>query len=383
MYRHDKLLPPSIEFIDPLGRELSLRVVEKRIKTAHQNNMAAMPYTAIYAASPNFAIQHPKWGLYNEEHTLYDFAEGFLKIMNPASDWRQHFINECLSVLDALPFDGIHVDQYGEPQSGFAHDATPVDLPQSLAETLCELHSALPDDKTLLFNLVHNWPLQIIARSPVNFLYCEIWPPKTALRDLMHITQQNWLASGRKTPVVAVYIDPVHQFTAKMVECVILASGGYHLVHGEDGLYLSDPYFPKAVYPDAELRHYLQQIADLAVAYQELLSHAHPIEIEYQIAEPIWLIPRQTNTQLVLNLLNVSPDEQWNQAIAPMAIQEDIPVQLTVDRAVKQVWCVSADEIAPPMILDFSVTNDQMKFSVPRIETWTMICIELESKTLV
>jgi hypothetical protein len=195
----------------------------------------------------------------------------------------------------------------------------------------------------------------------------------------MEITQQNWLASGGKTPVVAVYIDPTHHFTAKMVECVTLASGGYHLVHGEDGLYLSDPYFPKAVYPDTELKQYLQRIADFGIAYQELLCHAQPTQIDCQFTEPIWLIPRKTDAQLILNLLNVSPDEQWNQAIEPVATQENISVQLRLDRTVKQVWCVSPDEIAAPMKLDFSHSADQLKFSMSRIETWTMICIELES----
>lgn len=379
MYRHDELLPPSREFIDPLGREMSLQVVEKRISTAHQNNMVAMPYTAIYAASPGFALKHPEWGLYDESNSLYDFADGFLKIMNPASDWRQHFIKECLAVLDALPFDGIHVDQYGEPQTGFAQNTDSVDLPKALADTLSNLHEAMPDDKTLLFNLVHNWPLEAIAKTPVDFLYCEIWSPKTTLRDLMEITQENWQASGGKTPIVAVYIDPVQQLTVKMVECVILASGGYHLLHGEDGLYLSDPYFPKAVYPDAELKQYLQQISDFAVAYQELLSHARPTQIDCKIAEPIWLIPRQTDTELVLNLLNVSPDEQWNHVIKAIPEKNNVPVQLTVNQAIKKVWCASPDENTAPELLNFSQSGDQLTFSLPRVETWTMICIELES----
>lgn len=379
MYRHDQLLPPSEEFIDPLGREMSLQVVAKRISTAHQNNMAAMPYTAIYAASPQFALEHPDWGLYDESNTLYDFAEGFLKIMNPDSDWRQHFIKECLSVLDALPFDGIHVDQYGEPQTGFAKNATAIDLPQALAETLCDLHTASPKDKTLLFNLVHNWPLEVIAKTPVDFLYCEIWPPKTALRDLMEITQQNWQESEGKTPVVAVYIDPEHTFTAKMVECVILASGGYHLVHGEDGLYLSDPYFPEAVYPNADLKAYLQRIADFGVAYQELLSHAQPTDIQCQLSAPLWSIARESDNRLILNLLNVSADEQWNQAIEIVPIKRDVSAQMSFDRPVKRIWCASPDENAAPTALDFSRNDNELTFKVPRVETWTMICIELES----
>lgn len=379
MYRHDELLPPSPEFIDPLGREMSLQVIEKRISTAHQNNMVAMPYTAIYAASPEFALEHPEWGLFDESNTLYDFADGFLKIMNPASGWRQHFINECLSVLDALPFDGIHVDQYGEPQTGFDQNTDSINLPIALADSLSDLHTAMPDDKTLLFNLVHNWPLEAITKTPVDFLYCEIWAPKTALNDLKEITQENWQKSGGKTPIVAVYIDPAQKFTAKMVECVILASGGYHLVHGEDGLYLSDPYFPKSVYPDNDLKKYLQQISDMAVAYQELLSHARPTQIECNISDPVWLISRQTDSQLVLNLLNVSPDERWDHAIAPVAEKNDVQLQLSVDKVIKKIWYASPDETTAPRLIEFSVINEQLNVTIPFIKIWTLVCIEFST----
>jgi dextranase len=380
MYRHNKLLPPAPEFIDPLGRALSLNVVQQSIDTAHQQGMAAMPYTAIYAASPDFAADHPDWGLYDAQNVLYDFAEGFLKIMNPVSDWRGYFIQECLSVLKALPFDGIHVDQYGEPQTGWNQKGEAIDLPLALVDTLHDLRAALPSDKTLLFNLVHNWPLEAIAPpstpTAVDFLYCEIWPPKIHLGDLVEITQQNWHVSGGKTPIVAVYIDPKHEFTAKMVECVILASGGYHLVHGEDGLYLSDPYFPKAVYPGEALKHYLQRSADFGVAYQELLNHAQPTTIQTDIAEDIWFISRQTDHCLILNLLNASSADQWDQPIGISDIKQNVAVSLPIERDVKCVWCASPDDNSPPQSLDFTAHDGQLAFNVPRIETWSLVCVE-------
>jgi dextranase len=377
MYRHDTLLPPESEFVDPLGRKLSLDVVRRLIDVAHHLSMTAMPYTAIYAATPEFAKSHPDWGLYDDNGVLYDFADGFLKLMNANSGWRDHFIAECQSVLDALPFDGFHVDQYGEPQTGFTAEGEALNMPEAMAGTLRSLHEAIPADKALLFNLVHNWPLETIAKTPVDFLYCEIWPPLTTLGDLANITKLNRDTSGGKTPVVAVYINPDYEHTAKLVECVILASGGYHIVHGEDGLYLCDPYFPNSTRPSAELADSLQRVADFGVAYEELLSFAEPMALDVEVSSDLWAISRHNGNLIALNLLNASPTDQWNSNIEPRDAHTDTRVVVTVDQPVAAVWFVTPDTSAPPCTVDFEQTGDKLHFIAPNVDYWTLICIEL------
>jgi dextranase len=118
MYRHDTLLPPQDVYDDPLGRELSLSTVRALIDAAHAYNMAAMPYAAVYAASPAFAGQHPHWALYDAHGAMRLFADGFLVYMDPRpeSGWTQHLLAEFERVLREMAFDGIHLDQYGEPR---------------------------------------------------------------------------------------------------------------------------------------------------------------------------------------------------------------------------------------------------------------------------
>ncbi|HYO88105.1 MAG TPA: glycoside hydrolase family 66 protein, partial [Candidatus Limnocylindrales bacterium] len=147
LYRHDTLLPPFDEFEDPLGRPQSLATVRRLIDEAHARGMAAMPYTAIYAASPPFAAAHPEWGLFDASGVLYDFADGFLKYTNPASGWSAHLANECAGVLKALPFDGVHLDQYGEPQSGFDAAGHAVELPAALRGAIEQVRDAIPPGK--------------------------------------------------------------------------------------------------------------------------------------------------------------------------------------------------------------------------------------------
>jgi len=72
MYRHDQFLTDQEPYLDPLGRRLSRVTVENLIAAAHERNIAAMPYTAIYAASIPFYEEHPDWALYQAQRaTLF------------------------------------------------------------------------------------------------------------------------------------------------------------------------------------------------------------------------------------------------------------------------------------------------------------------------
>lgn len=379
-YRHDTLLPPVTLYEDPLGRKLSLDNVRTLIDAAHQRGMAAMPYTAVYAASPTFAGAHPEYGLYDGEGNLYEFAHGFLKIMNPASRWREHFVNECWNVLAALPFDGIHVDQYGQPCMGFNAQHQPVDLPEAIARTLETLHDAIPENAALVFNLVHNWPLETICKTPVDFLYCELWPPQITLGDLAETTTLNWTSSAGCAPVVAVYVNPIHEHTVKLVQSVITASGGYHIAHGEDGLYLSDPYFPKSQQPSPALAHHLKRIADFAVAYEELLAFAQPTPANAAVEDALWLIARSTPNCLVLNVLNATPRMCWNEILQPFPTRKEVTVIMVVERPVDRVWWASPDADAPPHPLDFRSENGSLHFVIPQVETWSLVAIEFAER---
>jgi dextranase len=379
-YRHDTLLAPASTYEDPLGRKLSLDTVRALIDAAHARGIAAMPYTAVYAASPAFAAAHPGWGLYDSEGSLYDFADGFLKLMNPASTWRNHFVQECRNVLAALPFDGIHVDQYGEPRAGFDVQGQPVDLPDAIAGTLAALHDSIPQDRALVFNLVHNWPLEAVCQTPVDFLYCELWPPKVTLGDIADTVTLNWTSANGYQPVVAVYVNPGHEHTVKLVQSVITASGGYHIAHGEDGLYLSDPYFPNSERPSPALVCQLKRIADFGVAYEELLALAPPVTIHAALEDDLWLITRGTQNRLALNLLNASPADHWNEPIDAQPVSKHVAVSVVVDRPVNRIWWASPDADAPPQPLNFHTENGALHFIIPRVETWSLVAIEFAER---
>lgn len=177
-YRHDDLLPPVDDYLDPLNRPQSLNSTRRLIAAAHARGMAAMPYLAVYAASADFWRGHPQWMLYDADHKPIPFGENFLGIMNPVDGgpWQRHLLDECRKVLAELPFNGLHIDQYGEPKSGEDADGRPVDIASAFGDFVraaAVQHPGLP----VLFNAVGNWPIETLAASPTTFNYIEIPRP--------------------------------------------------------------------------------------------------------------------------------------------------------------------------------------------------------------
>ena len=199
----------------------------------------------------------------------------------------------------------------------------------------------------------------------------------TTLGDLARVAQQNRAASGGRIPVIAVYADSAHEATVSMAQAVMLASGASHIAHGEDGLYLSDPYFPKAGRPSAELAAQLKRLADFGVAYGELLGFAEEATLQIHVSAPLWIIARRAGNRVALHLLNAQPDECWNGALPERMDCMDVRLSVTIDEAVTRIWCDTPDEAGEPQRLPFTRDGSRVLTVVPRLNTWTMVCIEL------
>jgi len=375
-YRHDTLIPPQDEFTDPLGRPLSLTTVRNLIVAAHMRSMAAMPYTAIYAASPDYAASHAEWALYNEHGQVVDFANGFLKLMNPQCGWQQHFVQECASVLTALPFDGIHIDQYGEPKTGFDSQGDEVDLASGFADTLQAVRNAIGTEKILLFNLVHNWPVEEIASSPLDFWYSELWPPDTSLRRLWQIIRENRALNSRPA-VLAVYIPPSWEHTVLAAQSRILAAGGTHIAHGEHSTYLSDPYFPKAELPSPALKSKLKQLADFAVAYEQALVFSDDITDTWSArvllnnapVQPGDIIVKAQGSRLFINLLRTGGN--WSEELSQEIKQDNVSLTLiTRTEKLSRVWCATPEAPLP------NTLSVETTITLPLYVEWLLICFE-------
>lgn len=381
-YRHDSLVPPQDEFTDPLGRPLSLKITQDLIAAAHQHNIQAMPYLAIYAASAAFWKSHPDWALYDQEHHLIPFGDDFLGIMNPEAGglWANHLLAECKRVLAQLPFDGLHIDQYGDPKTGFDVQGRPVDLPLAFADFIraaVQQHPQMP----VLFNAVGNWPIDSLAKAPVAFNYIEIWPPKTAYTDVAEIVRNARRLSGEKPVVIALYLPAARQVNNRLADAMIFSAGGTRIELGENGRLLSDPYFPKHEAIDPDFSEQLRRQIELIVRYSDWISPLLPESPLPAVQGPEGLAYffRKTAKGCSLSLVNLTAKQplQWNEAHATPQPMHDFELTLALKEPVKAVWLVTPDaaELAA-QALQFESVSGQLKIRVPALEIWDVLLIE-------
>ena len=277
-----------------------------------------MPYLAIYAASAAFWKSHPEWALYDQDQAPIPFGDDFLGIMNPVAggEWGLHLLAECQNVLEKLPFDGLHIDQYGDPKTAFDRQGQAVDLPKAFADFISSAVRQHPD-VPVLFNAVGNWPIKSLAKAPTAFNYIEIWPPKTAYTDLAEIVRNARLLSEEKPVVIALYLPANRPINNRLADAMILSAGGTRIELGENARLLSDPYFPKHEAMDACLSENLRRQIELIIRYADWIS---PLVSECRL--PVDNLPkgiehfcRKTTKGYSLSLVNLSADQplHWNE----------------------------------------------------------------------
>lgn len=381
-YRHDQLVPPTEEFLDPLGRPLSLSVARSLIKAAHSRGIKAMPYLAIYAASAIFWKSHTDWALYDASHQLIPFGEDFLGIMNPAAGtpWSEHLLEQCREVLGTLPFDGLHIDQYGEPKVGFDASGKPVDLPRAFADFIASASAQHPG-KPVLFNAVGNWPIESLAKAPTAFNYIEIWPPDTKYTDLVRIVRNARSLSGGKPVVIALYIPAARATNLRLADAMIYSAGGTHIELGENGRLLSDPYFPRHEAVSEELNAILRRQSDLVARYAEWLRPmvAEDSQIAVRAPEGVKCFPRLVDEGVSLCLVNLSGrgSLEWNVDHEVPPVRSDLEVEIDLPESVSHVYSVSPDEDSiAPQELKFDREGKTTRIHVPRLEIWKVLLIK-------
>ena len=380
-YRHDQLVAPTIDYLDPLGRPLSLTTIKRLIKAAHHHGMAAMPYLAVYAASADFWRAHPDWMLYDAEHKPIPFGEDFLGIMNPESggSWQKHLLEEGNRVLESLPFDGLHIDQYGEPKSGFDAAGQPVDIARAFGDFIqaaADGHPGLP----ILFNAVGNWPIETLAAAPVAFNYIEIWPPDIHYTDLARIVRNARKLSAEKPVVIALYMSAALEINHLLADAVILSAGGSRIEIGENARLLTDPYFPKhEAIPDSLMTR-LRTCADFAVRYEEWVGPLVP-----ESAAPMFTLPegvevfyRKVKAGVSLSLVNLKRSDPlcWNETHDSPEVVKTFTLEIPLDFAPQRVWLLEPYVSTEPTLLAHHLSGDKVSVTVPDLDLWDVLLFE-------
>jgi dextranase len=380
-YRHDSLLPPMEEYIDPLGRRLSLRTVMEFIQAAHDRGMAAMPYLAIYAASLDFWEEHKDWGLYDADGKPLTF-DRFLGLMDPSphGPWIDHLLDECDRVIVQTSFDGLHVDQYGEPKEGYNARGEMVDLPFAFNSFISLLKNRF-QEMAVTFNAVGNWPIDQLAIAPQDFLYIEVWSFTPHYTDLLRIVQEGRQKSGGKPVVIALYQPAEWLENVRLTDAVIMASGGSRIEIGENGRLLTDPYFPNHSAISDELRSTLTRYHDFLVRYGDLIGPQAEDEVDIAVHAPedVRIVSRISQGWLVISLINFSGqnDAHWDKAhSAPKPIENATVLISGVDE-VERVYLASPDMDDPTLHeSDWWCTSGSVTINLQRLDYWTLVAVK-------
>lgn len=384
-YRHECLLPPDTDYLDSLGRRLSLHVVREFIEAAHAHGLAAMPYLAVYAASAEFWRAHPEWALYDSERRPIPFGESFLGLMNPSPDgpWVRHLLNECGRVLSGLPFDGLHVDQFGDPKAAFDVAGRPVNLPDAFASFVTALKAAHPR-AAVLFNAVGNWPIEALTASPQDFAYIEVWPPATAYDDLQQIVIKARAMSGGKPVVIALYLPADRPAHIRLADALIFSCGGSRIELGETERLLADPYFPKHQPLTAELKASLRRYYDFIVRYGDLIGPEAGDSTQYPVLVPpgVWAVSRTSRGWLTVCLINMTGLDgvRWDEAHPAPTPLADVPVRVAALRPVHQVWWASPDQDGPELSpVAWDTEAKDVRTTLPFLDYWAIIAFQLDA----
>jgi dextranase len=391
-YRHDRLLSPTETYIDPLGREMSLASVRALVHAAHQHGMAALPYLAIYAASAEFWRTHPDWALYDQAEYPIAFGDNFLGLMDPSqgSPWSRHLLEEGTRTLENIPFDGLHIDQYGDPKQAWDSKGNPVDLPKAFVDFI-EAASDQHPDQTVLFNAVGNWPIEALADSAVDFLYIEVWPPDVEYRHLAEIVLNAVRLSHGKAVVIALYLPANRPVNNLLADAVILLCGGTRIELGEDARLLSDPYFPKheEITPvfSAELRKLSNFMVrngewlrpyNLSASDRERWSQAelNPGFIFTDV--PLWTVARKHPGSIVIQVVNfvkLDPHQRWDEPHAAPSCCQEVILRIQLSQRPSQVVWDCPELIDGPQILEADYSGGTLTVKIPQIDSTGMIAI--------
>jgi dextranase len=360
-----------------------LDTIRDFIRAAHEHGMAAMPYLAVYAASLDFWENHPGWRLLDEAGEPLRF-EDFLGIMDPSpgSPWVEHLLGECERALDALEFDGLHIDQYGEPRVGFSVEGEAVDLPSAFHDVLVATRDRFPA-AALTFNAVRNWPIEALAAAPLDFNYIEIWPSTPTYGNLRRIVLESRLKSADKPVVVALYLRADRESNIRLADALIFASGGCRIELGEGERLLTDPYFPNHQAVSPSLSEILRRYYAFAVRYGEWMGPSaldvHGLGVS--VPAGIRSVVRESSGWLLLHLINMRGlgEPRWDEALPAPEPLGDVSVKIATPEPILGVWWASPDgESLALQPTEWSKGEGNLVVEVPQLEYWTMLAVQLE-----
>jgi dextranase len=248
MESYSRALSNTDRYQDPLGRPIERAALERLIVGIKEIGAVAQAYAPVIAAGKDVATEHEEWRLFRNDQAPETLGE-LLEIMDPGNvEWQAYWINNYASAVDALGFDGFHLDTYGYPRDAKNADGDNVDIAEGYASFVAATRSARPK-MVLSFNQVNGVPRGFESPVSPSFRYVEVWRPNDRWRHLEGLIQRSAGRGERHGDTLAIYpplwqVDRAESLrTCALSEAVATVIGANILIWGDRDGVLSHPYY--------------------------------------------------------------------------------------------------------------------------------------------
>ncbi|HEV7145906.1 MAG TPA: glycoside hydrolase family 66 protein [Pedococcus sp.] len=405
MYRHAELLPPSDEFVDTLGRDLSLAVVRDFVGATHDAGAQALAYAAVYAAGKEYAALHPEQLVHHVDGTPWMLGDFLWNTdLRPGSDWSRHIVDEMGRAVEQVGFDGLHLDQYGDPKLATTADGVVVDFAEAFPVFIDAVRDRLPD-ATLIFNNVNDFPTRTTVRAQQDATYIEVWSPHDHHADLVDLVRRARDLAPTRPVILAAYLEPFAEAcgpdevaTAKLALATTWAEGGQYLLFGERDGALVHPYYPNYATLNETAVQTLRRFADFSVACGDLLFDPAlrecttnlmgginlDVVVEgvptstYPTSGAVWVRVSASGARLVVQLVDfrTQHDGRWNHPRQQTGECAAVTVRVRAATGGAPAWF--GHPMGGPGLTELSVARDGEYHVVelPSFDTWGLLVID-------
>ncbi len=417
-YKHHQPLAgtvkhPEMKWKEIANRDVYFDTVKEYIAQAHEKNMMAMNYNLLFGSynlSEKDGVK-PEWGLYKDpKHKIQDghplpktWATSKILLENPINrEWQDYIIDNEKDVFEIFPFDGWHVDQLGDRGRLYDYDGNIITLHETFAPFLNDVKDQM--DIRLVMNAVNDYGQIPISKTPVDFLYTEVWPSSfSSYGQIKSVIDRGYkLTNGEKNMVLAAYMnykkaDKPGEFNKPSVlltNAVIFASGGAHIELGDTGM-LGKEYFPNDNLKMSEdLERELKSYYHFLVAYQNILrDQVKPLNRVIELAGieassspkqgSVWYFAKEKEGLEIVHLINLTANKslQWRDDFGDYEepqVAKDIKVKYYTDLEVEEVKLASPDfdqgsSIVLPFVQDRDEQGAYIELTLPFIKYWDML----------
>jgi dextranase len=420
-YRHSQLLPPERFYKDPLGQPRDLEIVNSMSAALASAGSTPLGYAAVYAVGHDETEQWKQSLLLRASGEPYRLGDAFLVLVDPAEPrWLEHFTSQLVAVVRESAIEGFHLDQYGWPKFASRGDGTRVDLTESFVTMLRAVRSAM-HDVPFIFNNVNDFPTHATARLDQNATYIEVWDPHSTLADLGALATAARASRPDHPPILSAYLHCYESaaeasctHAATLVMATAFSHGATHLLLGENGSALVDPYYPNNVplsraslnvfasWYDFAVRYgdllYGPDLADVTEFYagginEDVVLRAHGERASTK-ADPgaLWLRVVRCQAGVVIHIVNLAAQREtaWDAPKAAPRVVTDASISIAFVEPGAAVYAASPD--APDMVAlrvtgasasdqvnSLSAGQSGVTYGLPPLGAWTVVWIPTTS----